>query len=88
MSNKISEEILSGLDSIPSPLYPGRLVCTAESQPIFTGPRSSEVFLAACYLEKGRVLVAAHDIYLTWLDSQELHIKPFMDNVKAWLVNF
>ena len=87
MFSKISDEILSGLSTIPSPLYPGRLICTADSQPVFTGQKSSEVFLAACHLEKGRVFVAAHDIYLDWVNSQEEHIKPFMDNVKGWLVS-
>ncbi len=86
MLSKISDEILNGLSSIPSPMYPGRLICTGESQPVFTGQKSSEVFLAACQLEKGRVFVASHDVYLKWVNSQAQPIKPFIDNVKLWLV--
>ena len=86
MMSYYDREILSGLDQIPTPECPSVLIVTGGSQPIFTGENPGEVFLAACKLGYGKVLVSGHDCYLEWLNNNEDELKvKFMRNVKTWL---
>ena len=86
-SSYFDREILCGLSEIKTPTCPGSLIITGfNAQAVFTGEKSSDVFLAAAEYGRGRVFVAAHESYTEWLKSPTDKLETDLtNNIKNWL---
>lgn len=81
------QEILEELEKIPTPNCPGSIVVTGESQAVLTGKNPGEVIIAAAQIRRGRIIVTAHDCFISWLNQDNSELKnKFNRNLKLWLV--
>ena len=82
-----ADEILAGLDKIPTPNHPGKITISGASQCVLAYKSPENISIAAHCVEKGRVIVMCHDNYFEWISNPENNVKQqFCANVIKWLI--